>query len=335
MRGTLGMDAAGRHWPFTDFAHDARTEEVWLGSDGGNLVRVDPRMIRSERLAYGTVAAGTSAIAYDGASLWFGGDGRGARAGVSVADAALQTWTHFEPFQGAPAGRVRVILPDASGVWFGAVDGLYRFRRDGERWSRMTDSNGLPSSSVTSLVSWQTGVWIGTTRGLAVMGDQDGPAIVSRHAVHGLAIHADTLWVASDAGLLSLSLGLSEPPEPQLNGPRGRVLGVAAAFGVLHVISEDGVYRRGASGWEGPIREPRAAGTGRLTRIVGSAGALWVAGVDGVARAEYARDPSLLTWTVFRTPEDIPEGPVYDVLPAGDFVWVATPLGALRLEARE
>ena len=335
MRGTLAVDDQGRQWPFTDYAYDERSGEVWLGSDGGSLVHADPRMLRSERLVYGTIATGTSALAFDGTSLWFGGDGRGSRRGVSVAAESLQQWTHFEPFQGAPAGRVDVIVADPAEVWIGATDGLHHFDRESGRWGRITDADGLPSSSVTAIVKDRSGVWVGTTRGLAFLSAQGGTAVYSRQGVHGLALASDTLWIASDAGLFSLSLATGDtvPPSLALNGLSGRVTGVAMAFGALHAIGERGIYRRGATGWEGPVREPAASGVGRLLRIVGSAGALWVSGTDGVARAEYARDPSLQTWTVYRTPQDVPQGPVYDVLPLGDHVWIGTAFGALRLDA--
>ena len=61
------------------------------------------------------------------------------------------------------------------------------------------------------------------------------------------------------------------------------------------------------------------------------AGALiWVAGARGAA----VLDPATGGWTRYLVPADIPAGPVVDVAPAGDHVWLATPLGALRMRVR-
>jgi hypothetical protein len=69
---------------------------------------------------------------------------------------------------------------------------------------------------------------------------------------------------------------------------------------------------------------------GQLGMLIEDHGDLWILGARGAAvrRAESA------AWSYYSAPEDIPEGPVRDLLPLGDVIWLATPAGALRVLVR-
>lgn len=337
-RGTLGLDERLRRWPVTDIAPAELPGRYWLATAGGNLLYYDSRRMDAQRFRFGLLSRGTGALASDGPALWFGGDGRGPRRGVARSDVDLQDWTYFEPQDdGAPAGYVYDILPTSGSVWFAASDGLYRYRRGEARWRRMIEGDGLPAGDATALAPAEGGAWVGTRRGLVYVteaGYVSTPVLFPGQQIHDLLTSRDTLWIASDAGLWLLPLGEREP----LRAPRAeeqpalsrRVTDARPAFGELFAITEEALYRFDGARWHGPDREPARAGLGRLHTLAAAEGQLWLAGDGGVARW----DASQRLWTYYLVHQDIPEGPVRDVLPAGADLWVSTGGGALRLRWR-
>src|SRR5690606_18474141 len=124
----------------------------------------------TEWLPFGLLTRGVGTIAADGEELWFGGDGRGPRRGVTRADRSLQRWDHFEAqHDGAPAGYVADVLPTTDAVWFAASDGLYRHDRRSGTWRRFGEADGLPTAEVTALAPAPTGLWVGTRRGVVAV----------------------------------------------------------------------------------------------------------------------------------------------------------------------
>ncbi|MGH7506520.1 MAG: hypothetical protein ACRELX_12745, partial [Longimicrobiales bacterium] len=206
-------------------------------------------------------------------------------------------------------------------------------------------ADGLPDDRVTSIAAADDGVWVTTTRGVAFV-HPDGavaPFTLAPGRQIGRAVLArDTLWVATEAGLFFVANAGSSPPgagpdpvlrpapgteaQPALRGP---VPDVAVAAGVVYALTAAGLYRRGESGWSGPERAALAR-IGRPLRLAASGDTVWVAGEQGVA----ALDAATGATTDYVVPADIPAGPVLDVAPAGDVVWLGTPAGALRLRLR-
>lgn len=348
-RGTLSTDHRLRRWPITDVVPADQPSRYWVATDGGNLFLFDGRFMSVDQFTFGTLTRGVSALISDGGWLWFGGDGRGHRRGVTLADEALQDWQYFEAaYDGAPAGFVHAILPTTAAVWFAATDGLYRFDRNTSRWRRYTESDGLPAVEATALAPAPGGVWVGTTRGLTWVGDEGtiGSGTLFRaRRVHRLVASADTLWIAGDFGLWMLpgvgAAGLGgnvqrpvvEPVRAPLAETQpallGMVVDVRPAFGALFALTPDALYRFNGSRWQGPIRDARGS-LGRLHALSAAGGQLWVAGDRGVAQW----DESQRQWTVFQAGRDLPEGPITGVLPTGDHIWVATPAGAMRIPWR-
>mgnify|MGYP001200970430 CR=1 FL=1 len=337
LRGTLALDARLRRWPITAVAPAEPPGRYWVATRGGNLVAVDTRRMVTEWLPFGLLTRGVGTIAADGEELWFGGDGRGPRRGVTRADHSLQRWGHFEAQDGAPAGYVADVLPATGAVWFAASDGLYRHDRRSGRWRRLGESDGLPTAEATALAPAPTGLWVGTRRGVVALDDAgevaEGPLLTGQ-TVYRLVASRDSLWIATDVGLWVLPAGAQAPvPAPGVeNHPalRGPVIDVRPAFGSLFALTERGLYRFDGQSWRGPIAEAGQAGLGRLRALAAGDGQLWVGGDRGLARW----DTETQLWTYYWVPADIPEGPVRRVLPAGEHVWLSTPAGALRLAWR-
>ncbi len=349
IRGTLTMDERLRRWPITDVEPADRPARYWVATNGGNLLYYDSRRMSADHMAYGLLTRGSGAMALDGRRVWFGGDGRGARRGVTVADVGLQEWKHFEAqYDGAPAGYVAAVLPTTRAVWFAAADGLFRLDRERQTWQRFAEREGLPAREAVALAPGPGGVWVGTRNGLTFVtddGDVEREALFPARRIHRLLSSRDTLWIASEIGLWLLpdasaarlpgagGRGSIRPvlaPGSEMQpGLRGRVVDVRPVGDALFVLTEDALYRWDAAGWVGPLREGVHV-LGRLYALAAADGQLWVAGDGGVARF----DLDAQIWTSYLRPMDIPETPVRDVLPAGDDVWLATPAGALRLRWR-
>jgi len=349
IRGTITLDERLRRWPITDVEPADRPARYWVATYGGNLLYYDSRRMSAEPMAYGLLTRGVGAVALDGRRLWFGGDGRGPRRGVTAADVGLQQWKHYEAeYDGAPAGHVADVLPTASAVWFAASDGLFRLDRERESWQRIAEREGLPAREVYALAPGPGGVWVGTRNGLTFVTDDgavEREGLFPARPIRRLLASRDTLWIASDLGLWLLpdasaarlpdagGRGAIRPvlaPGSDVQpGLRGRVVDVRPVGDAMFVLTEDALYRWDADGWTGPLHEGVHA-LGRLTALAAADGQLWVAGEGGVARL----DLETQRWTTYLRPTDIPETPVYDVLPMGDDVWLATPAGALRLRWR-
>jgi ligand-binding sensor domain-containing protein/signal transduction histidine kinase len=66
-------------------------------------------------------------------------------------------------------GVINAIHEDQAGtLWLGAADGLYRFDRKNETFTRYTESQGLPSSAIAGILEDNSGrLWLSTQNGLS------------------------------------------------------------------------------------------------------------------------------------------------------------------------
>lgn len=326
-------DASLRQWPITAAAASIDYPgRYWLATWGGGLFGFDDRTLTGTPMPYGLVGRGAGAIAPAGDQVWIGGDGIGG-GGVTRTDRGLQRWEWFEPgATRAPATAVHAALAAGNVVWFGAADGVYRF--DGS-WRRFTDADGLPSPRVTSLARAGGRVWVGTAHGLAVESaggfTSAGPfgAAVSDVA----AADSGVLWVASERGLVALNPASGDPVAPDPNRPpllAGRVDGVAVGGGSVWAVASDRLFVYDGTAWASGVGVPLPAAIGAAQRLTWGGGAVWVAGSAGAA----AWQPATRSWTVLQVGREIPEGPVRQVLPTAEGLWLATPAGAVFIPAR-
>jgi len=161
------------------------------------------------------------------------------------------------------------------------------------------------------------------------------PTLFPGQRVSRVSMHNDTLWIATDRGLwrlvASTRTGATRvEPEPVTVHPafRSRVNDVLAAGDLVFAIADGLLYDiRGSSA---PVRDGMLDRIGPALRLAASDGWLWVAGQRGVAY----RDPANHTWQALPVPEDVPAGPILDLMPAGNDIWLATPIGAVRMRWR-
>ncbi|MEX2281892.1 MAG: hypothetical protein WEE89_05375 [Gemmatimonadota bacterium] len=324
-RATLGLDPLGRRWPITSFTTGDRPEQYWFGS-GGNLVfKFDARGGSPTWFWYGATTRGVSAIARLADTLWFGGDGRGPRSGLVRATRDLQRWYLLDPRDGAPNTRVDQIEVTPTHTYTAGNDGVSVLDRRNGRWQR------LSSEAAVSVATHASALFIGTRTGLRHI-NRAASRVISGPAIQRVRVIADTLWIATANGVFNADAALH--PDSlrlvQLPLPTARFADVARAGSRMFALADDALFVRDSNGWSGPLRVPALGGLRRLNTIAADGDAVWIGGAMGIARYQ----PAPEQWLFFLAPGDLPAGAVQHIVPDGEYVWAATPAGALRLQWR-
>jgi ligand-binding sensor domain-containing protein len=334
MRALILTDPRLRTYQFTSAARTADDTDLFFGTSGLGLVRLDAAMGQWETLDFSLLGAGADALAPGAGGVWAVGSARfGGRAGITWLPEDLSSTTPLEPPPGNDLGPAAVhrMLAAAGALWIATGGGVLRVDPDRGRTRRFTLGDGLPSEDVRALAPAPDGVWIGTTRGLAVITADNRVVRIGSFAQPVLSLLAvrETLWVGSVAGLGVLPPGAAEPvvsptlaAEPALRAP---VVALARTGDTLVVVLEDQVAWRDPRGGRWTVTRPRAT-LGRLTAAAGDVGGVWLGGQLGLAWWSVAR-ASFHSLTV---PGDLP-APVRDLAASPPWVWVATDSGVVRL----
>ena len=334
MRALILTDPRLRTYQFTAAARTADDNDLFFGTNGMGLVRLDAAMGQWETLGFSLLGAGADALAAGPGGVWAAGSPRfGGRGGITWLPEGLSSTTPLEPPPGNDLGPAAVhrMLAMAGALWIATGSGVLRVDPDGGRTRRFTLGDGLPSEDVRALAPAPDGVWIGTTRGLAVITADNRVVRIGGFAQPVLSLLAvrETLWVGSVAGLGVLPTGATEPvvppavaAEPALRAP---VVALARIGDTLVVLLEDQVAWRdpGAGRWT--VMRPQAT-LGRLTAAAGDVGGVWLGGQLGLAWWSVARS----AFHSLTIPGDLP-APVRDLAAAPPWVWVATDSGVVRL----
>jgi hypothetical protein len=318
MRNFAGRDAHGRTWRVSAVEPAERSGTYWAALLGGNFSFIDTRNLSSENLTFGTLTRGVSALAVAGGNLYFGGDGSGARMGITRADTALQRWQQYETRVGeGPQRRVNKLIMGANAMYAASPDGLFVLR--GERWVRILDGD------VRALAQSGGRTWVGTrgTLGWLDASDTFTRIELPLQTVAGLAAQGDTLWVAAEQGLYKVVDGAILP-----TGVSQQPTGVAAANNVVVVITRSGVHTWNGAQLSTPLRLTSLRVIGAPVSVTAIGDRFYIGGTAGLAEWNTRTD----TWRHLTTPADIPEGPVFDVVEENGRLWLATPAGGLRLQ---
>ena len=92
---------------------------------------------------------------------------------LSRYDDKTKTFANYTPDSRDPhrlnGGDISAIHEDRTGtLWLGASDGLYRYNRQDETFTRYTESQGLPSSAIQGILEDKAGrLWISTKNGIS------------------------------------------------------------------------------------------------------------------------------------------------------------------------
>ena len=340
-------DRALRHFPvISGSMSPERSNEVWLGTSGDGLYRVDPSFQQATALRFGPIESGIGALAIAADGVWGAGLGLSfIRAGLSFASNNLERWRWIDGSISVPLLGVRANAMSlrAERAWIATDRGVVRARLDGsDDLAAWTALDGLPSDQVYAIAARTDGAWAGTARGLVWLSDSAGARrtrargiglrLLDNVAVFALQPIGDTLWIGTNAGLLALpgvdgrNGALVRPvgTDPALRRP---IRALAWSDTMLLAATDDAILRLAPRGGTEPTRmlalDVRQAG--QLTRLAIDDRSIVMSGTAGVVvLSRRASAPRVL-----RIPGDLP-GPALDIALSRDWLWIATPVGLAR-----
>ena len=335
LRALILTDPRLRSYQFTAAAGTRDRPELYFGTNGMGVVRVDPQTAEWETLPYGLMAPGVGAIAAapPPEGIWAATNARpGERRGLTWVAADLSV-TRSTEGGGAALGftflSARRLLAARGALWLATEQGVLRIEPATLRGRR------FDLERVTSLAPAPDGIWVGSTRGLSVITD-DGriePVGARELVVLSLLAVRDTLWVGTVAGVGCLPPGASAVTEPPALGGRPSlrvpILALARVQDTIVLATErELAWRNAATDTWSLVPMPLALG---LPTVLAADpdGGVWIGGTQGLAHADVGR-AVIRTLTV---PLDLPAA-ARDVIADRDYLWVATDSGLVRFDRR-
>jgi hypothetical protein len=320
-----------------------RASEVWLGTGGDGLYRVDPTFQQATGLRFGPIESGIGALALAADGVWAAGLGQSPlRGGLSFASNDLQRWRWIDGTIRVPMIGVRAHAMSlrAGRAWIATDRGVVLARVDGsDELTAWTSLDGLPDDLVYAIAARPGGAWAGTARGLVWLSDSAGARntrsrgigvrVLDNTAVYALQLIGDTLWAGTSAGLVAIPSqtgALLRPTgaDPALRRP---IRALAWNDTLLLAATDDALLAIAPRGGRESVRisavDPRDVG--EITRLAIDDRSIVMSGSHGVVVLPRAGGGA----RILRVPGDIP-APALDVVMSHDWLWVATPAGLAR-----
>jgi signal transduction histidine kinase/ligand-binding sensor domain-containing protein len=149
---------SGRH--FIRAMYEDREANLWMGTDGGGLVRLKKRAVTTYTTDDGLPSDVVWAVTDDGAG------GTWISTSSGLAHRHEGKFLVYTAHDGLPSSYATALLRDRTGsLWIGSSLGLAQFKN--ERFVNYTPADGLSTPSVMSLAEDRDGnMWIGTLDGL-------------------------------------------------------------------------------------------------------------------------------------------------------------------------
>ncbi len=302
---------AFERYPFiTDLAPALEPDALWVGTDGGGVLRWDDQ--GEERLALGDALS--SGAVYKlletrpeegGRAVWLGTRNQG------LIRVKRGYWRAYSPVDEVPRIAVAALAIEqtregAEAIWLG-TDGRGALRFAAGRWTRHSVASGaLGHDSVLAFATLALPgggeeVWVGTRNGGLSRWDgarwrryDTASGALTNDLVQALLVEtrsdgSRTLWVGTREGLATWTNGVWNRSPAGADGPRGSVVALArtataAGLTEIWVGTTDGLYRRTGGGWrrysgEAGLRNPTVHAL-YPTRSADGRQVLWL-GTDG------------------------------------------------------
>ena len=344
----ITRDADLRSWPVISGTASPDRAEVWLGTAGGGLYRVDPLFMKGEQLPFGLLQTATGALARDSDGVWMASiaSGGSVRAGLTHASKDLQQWRWLaSPAVSRALNGARAFAMSIRGerLWLGTDRGLVALDAgDQDRALSWSATSGLQSDRVFAVAASDSGAWAGTERGLAWVrsgGSERAARSSDVHAMHSpdmgvysLLLRGDTLWVASSSGLF-LVRGASPDSLPRrVNIQDARlirpVLALAGSDSLVAVVTDRDllVIDPATASLVSRFDAVNIAPISPVSAMSMDANTIWLTGPGGVLVVARSSGASRL----LPAPGPIP-AEAMDVVLDPDFAWIATTEGVVRL----
>ena len=333
MQAAILTDRRLRMHRFTAAAATPDRPEIFFGTNGLGLVRVDKQTGEWEVLTYGLLAPAVGAVAPVPGGVWAAttaAAGRAQRRGLSWVASDLSASRTSEGGRAALAFSflyARRLLADGDQLWIASEQGVLR-----------TDTTGFTSQlwdlpEATCLARSRRGIWAGTRDGLSLITTDErvqdvGPRGI---AITSLLAAGDTLWVGTSVGLAQVLPGATEmttPPElSERAGMRATVYAIGSLQDTIVIATANELLWRDPAtrAWTGlPLSPALGVPTALAT---GSDGEVWIGGTRGLAQAGIRS--GLIQ--VHAVPFEIPAA-VRDLAADRDYLWAATDSGLVRIQ---
>lgn len=243
---------AGR-WPTgiaASFAED-RHGALWIGFEGGQLVRVRDGVPETFGAAAGVPAGAVIALVVDrDGRLWLGSDASGV-ARLDDPGAAQPRFVRYTTAQGLASDRVTTLVDDLRGrIYIGTSHGVDRLDPASGDVGHFDTRDGLPNNYVTtSLRSADGSLWFGTKAGAGRLVEDTGPLAPPpptylTHVTVAGTPHAIAVGGELDAGEIALG-----PDENQLDlAFTSPAFGVGESLRFQYRLEDD-------AAWSAPVAE--------------------------------------------------------------------------------
>ena len=340
MKAVILTDKRLRTHQFTAAAATPDRPEIFFGTNGLGLVRVDMQTGEWEVLTYGLLAPGVGAVAPAPDGIWAAANARPgggtSRRGLTWVASDLSA-TRSSEGAGAALGfsflDSRRLINAGNQLWLAAEQGVLRIDPSTFR-ARLWD---FPDATCLAAAAHGGGVWVGTTRGLSfITADENVQAFglppllpPSGLPITSLLAVGDTLWAGTSAGLGQVLPGANALTTPAELADRPSLRVTVYALGrlqdtIVMATERDLLWRDPVTRAWTAIPLPLSLGT--PTALAGYNGDLWIGGTRGLAQADIAG--SLIH--VHTVPFEVP-APVRDLAADRDFLWAATDSGLMRV----
>ncbi len=331
MRAAILTDRRLRTHQFTSAAATPDRPEIFFGTNGLGMVRVDKLTGEWEVLSYGLLAPGVGAIAPTPEGVWAAANARpGERRGLTWVARDLSA-TRTSEGGGAALGFAfhysRRLLAIGDQLWLATEQGVLRIDSASFQ-SRLWD---LPQA--TALARARNGVWVGTTRGLSLITADDQIATFGPSALPVLSLLAmgETLWVGTSLGLGQVLPGADAITTPVELVDRTRLRVPVYALTqvrdtIVMVTDRELLWRDPATKSWTTVALPLSLGTPTALAFDPAHG-LWIGGTRGLGQVDLRR----AFVQVHSVPYELPAA-VRDLTIDREYVWAATDSGLVRIQ---
>lgn len=350
----LVRDVSLRPAPITSGARAPERDELWIGTGGNGVFRVDPTFQQATPVRYGLRGERARSLALAADGVWIASNGSAFSGGAALTFASedLQSWHWLgsDAIRELRGAAVHDIVVRERTAWIATSRGVVHVTlpdgRGARVWSAM---HGLPVDEALTVEATASGAWVGTSRGLAFVAASDSGARtarvddVSEAALPGVPVRAlrrvgGTLWVGTDAGLFTVPLDGDAAPTPRraerpsLFGDEVRlrraVIALASTDSVLFATTADALLEVHLR--TGMVRlaadAAQLATIGTPTSLAANARTVWIGGRRGALVLDRETGARRLIRGL-----PVAGGIVRDVLLGASHAWLATDEGLVRL----